>query len=119
MVGRFLEWLRSSFETQPHKVERLSAKDAFGLSSVGQTLRGMRSLPALAILVALFASASYVFAKVGVIPVLVLVWVGIGGVLFYLRDRLKMSNIAEALKIPPQLSADEESRPADSAKEPS
>lgn len=87
-------------------MKRLSAHDALGISFLGQTVKSMKSLPALGVLTILFFSAAYVMAKIGVWAVLGLAWIGMAAVLYRLRGRLKLRNISAAMRVKDQDAAE-------------
>lgn len=108
-MERFLSWLRSSLETPAVPPARLSAKDALGFSFMAQSVRGIRAIPILALLLAILVLLAFVVGKIGFWVVLVVTWLVMGGVLFHVRDRFRWSNLRDALATPEQGKVDAKS----------
>ena len=55
-MNRFLAWLRAALDNPPAQPQRLSAKDALGFSFMAQSVRGLRAVPILALLLGLLVT---------------------------------------------------------------
>ncbi|MBY0363907.1 MAG: hypothetical protein K2X45_18520 [Phreatobacter sp.] len=96
-MNRFLAWLRAALDNPPAQPQRLSAKDALGFSFMAQSVRGLRAVPILALLLGLLVLAAFVVGKVGYWVVLTVLWLGMGGIIWHFRGQIRLSNIREAL----------------------